>query len=364
MGRRTKVCLISLKAYPLFNREVDAFFGGAEVDIYLLATELAKDDAYEVSCVVGDYGQAPVEQRENVTVIRSADVRSRKKRVASVTRLWRALCRADADIYMHEAFALETALIAFFCRCRKRTFIYRTAHTRETDGCYFAQHRLRGPLVRWAVGTARQLIVQNDQDAIAARETLGRESHVIRNGCRVLEIPADERQGALWVGRSTPAKRPELFLEVARRLPDERFTMICQRASGDRSYDALVREAEGIENLRFARRVPFFEIGEVFGKARLLISTSESEGFPNVFLQACQHGTGILSLSVNPDGFLTRHGCGQCAEGSMDRLVEMAADLLHGDGAEALGRRGIEYSRTYHDMTAIAQQYKDVFARG
>ena len=33
----------SPKAYPLFNRQVEAYFGGAEVDLYFLATELAKE---------------------------------------------------------------------------------------------------------------------------------------------------------------------------------------------------------------------------------------------------------------------------------------------------------------------------------
>ena len=40
---KIRVCFISLRAYPIFNPSVEKLFGGAEVDLYLLATELAKE---------------------------------------------------------------------------------------------------------------------------------------------------------------------------------------------------------------------------------------------------------------------------------------------------------------------------------
>ena len=46
-----KICFVVLKAYPLFNPDVKSNFGGAEVDSYLLATELAKDKNFEVSFI-------------------------------------------------------------------------------------------------------------------------------------------------------------------------------------------------------------------------------------------------------------------------------------------------------------------------
>lgn len=39
-SRVTKVCFIAPKAYPLFNPDVKKVFGGAEVDLYFLATVL------------------------------------------------------------------------------------------------------------------------------------------------------------------------------------------------------------------------------------------------------------------------------------------------------------------------------------
>ena len=51
------ICFVMPKAYCLFNPEVEGVFGGSEVDLYYLSTELAKDEDYHVSFIVADYGQ-------------------------------------------------------------------------------------------------------------------------------------------------------------------------------------------------------------------------------------------------------------------------------------------------------------------
>ena len=59
VNKPIRVCFVVLKAYPLFNPKVEKIFGGAEVDAYFLATELAKNRDFKVSLVVGEYGQEP-----------------------------------------------------------------------------------------------------------------------------------------------------------------------------------------------------------------------------------------------------------------------------------------------------------------
>ena len=71
------VCFVCPKAYPLFNEAVEGVFGGAEVDLYYLATELAKDEVFDVSFIVADYGQADVETIEGVKIIKSLDFGTR-----------------------------------------------------------------------------------------------------------------------------------------------------------------------------------------------------------------------------------------------------------------------------------------------
>jgi glycosyltransferase involved in cell wall biosynthesis len=358
-SRKIRVCFVNPKAYPLFNPDIQKVFGGAEVDLYLLATELAKDKRFEVQFVVGDYGQPDGEIREGVTLYKS--VRTDRFMMAEGWKVWRALNKANADVYMHEACSLGTTLIAAFCKVYKRRFVYRTASSREANGTYFKKKPIRGIFVRWAFRRADSFIVQNEQDAENARTTIPREARVIRNGCRLRPTAAATKQGILWVGRSEHVKRPDLFLKLAAAFPQTPFTMVCQRATGDDRYDELVRQAHKLTNLTFVERVPFSEIDGYFERARIFVNTSDSEGFPNTFVQACNAGTAILSLNINPDDFLNVQRCGYCARGDWERFATMLEAWFKSGEPEQLGQNGQAYIRTHHNLGAIIEEYKSIF---
>jgi glycosyltransferase involved in cell wall biosynthesis len=354
-----RICFVSLKAYPLFNSSVEAIFGGAEVDLYLLATELAKDKNFEVSFVVGDYGQDRVEIRENVTLIKSANVS--KNLFLGSPKIFSALKKADADIYMDEACSLGTALYAFFCKKYGRKFVYRTAHTRECDGTYLHRHAFRGKAVLWAFRNAHRLLVQNEIDAENLLRTTQLSSIVIRGAARLPAIRHQDRNTILWVARSAGVKQPELFFKLAKEIPGEHFTMICPKATGDDRYDELAAKAETIENLEFIRGVPYHELDSFFECARVFVNTSESEGFPNTYIQACKCAIPILSLKVNPDGFLDKHQCGMCAKNDWNRFIEMLNKLLEPETNNFYGGNGRRYVEETHDISKIAEKYKDIF---
>ena len=72
-GKTVSICFVSPKAYPLFNPDCEGGFGGAEVDLFSLGGELAKDPHYAVSFITADYGQPDEETRGDIRIIRSLD---------------------------------------------------------------------------------------------------------------------------------------------------------------------------------------------------------------------------------------------------------------------------------------------------
>ena len=355
-----RVCFVMLKAYPVFNPEVKKIFGGAEVDFYYLATELAKDPDYQVSCIVADYGQPTTEIRRGVTLIKS--VRDLQKyRLRDACYLWRALRKADARIYVRELSSLVTVECAVFTRLYRRKFVYRTAHTRECDGTYLRWHRFRGPAFAWAMRHADRVITQNAEDVKLLQNTIGVKADVIK-GAHVPRRKSDiRRYTILWAARSTSFKRPELFLKLANQMPDKHFTMICPRATDDDRYDELVEKAKKIKNLDFIPGVPFCELEDYFERAKVFISTSESEGFPNTYIHACKCAAPILTLKVNPDNFISRYQCGMCADDDWDRFCEMLNTLLEPETAEIYGQNGRRYVDENHNIGKIIEDYKKIF---
>ena len=358
-SKHIRVCFIAPKAYPLFNPDVKKVFGGAEVDLYFLATELAKDENFAVSFITADYGQQDIETIDNVRIIKS--VNFNKNPLIGAARVWQAMQTADSHIYFQEAVSWGTLLVALFCSSHKRTFVYRTANQGESDGTYFNRKRLLKKAFTWSLHRAGAVIVQNEIDKKNLQTSMGTDSMVIPNGQRLAESGQSKRDTILWVGRSTPLKRPELFIKLTEHFPDENFTMICQKATGDENYQDLLAYAEKVGNLQFIRAVPFADISSYFQQAKVFVSTSDSEGFPNTFIHACNCAAPILSLKVNPDDFINRYNCGMSCDDVWQRMIDSLKVMLEDDRYIELGENGKKYVAEHHDVTKIIKQYKELF---
>lgn len=356
-----RVCFVSPKAYPLFAPALEGYFGGAEVDLYLIGTELVKEKGFEVSFVTADYGQADSEVIDDVRVIKSLDFN--KNSLTGAIRIWRAMRLADADIYILKTASAGTPLVAMFCKLYKKIFVYRTAHQRECDGTYLKEHYWLGRAFVWSLFNAKVVIAQNLSDKDSLAHTIGVSAMAIPNAHRLEELSSSDRSVILWVGRSSPIKRPEMFIELAEKNPDQSFVMICQRATGDDNYDQLCSNAAETKNLEFHKHVPFADIDGFFSRAKVFVNTSDSEGFPNTFIQACKSATPILSLKVNPDGFLDKFSCGLSCNGQSHRLSQGLEFMLEKDKYIELGHNARKYVEINHDITKIIKQYKEVFAK-
>jgi len=359
--KKIKVCFVAPKAYPIFNPDKGDYFGGAEVDLYYLATEFARDDNFEVSFVVADYGQKDVEIIENVAVIKSLDFKSNL--LTQFLRTWKALRQADADIYVLKCASPGVPLVAAFCKLHRRVFIYRLASMLESNGIYIKEHPILGRLFALSLRQAAMVFAQNAMDKDNLAKTLGISSYVIPNGHPLPPMQASPRDTILWVGRDDPVKKPERFLDLAEAIPNEHFTIVCQTLNNDKRYADLIAQAGKIPNLKFIRHVPFNLIDAFFQRAKVFVNTSDSEGFPNTFIQACKSGTAILSFAVNPDGFLDKHGCGLCCNGDPARLIYNLRFMLENTRYTEFGSNARRYAEQHHDIIKIAAEYKSIFAR-
>jgi glycosyltransferase involved in cell wall biosynthesis len=362
--RSIKVCFISLYAYPLFDKSEAGVQGGAEVDTYMIATELARDNGFDVHFVTGDFGQPDIINFENVTIYKTVDLKSP---IRSVLSIWQVLKKTDCDIYFKKGASLVTTLITLFCHTHHKPFVLRTSHKTECDGSYIHSQLLKGWAYRWALRTARQVFVQNAQDCESLWNTTGVHSVAIPNGHRIPNSLTGERKWILWVGRSVAFKRPELFIRLARIFQSEQFVMICQWTRGDKNInkpveqDNLLEQIKKVPNLKFIDHVPFHQINTYFEQAKLFVNTSDSEGFPNTFIQACKCKTPILSLNSNPDDFLNKYKCGLCANGDWQAFREMLTRLLEPELMRQFGDNGRRYVEENHDITKIVEQYKKLF---
>ena len=358
--QQIRVCFVSLDIYPLLNPNAPGVQGGSEVDFYMLATELAKDRRFRVSVITGDFGQPHVEKIGDITIYKTANPKNTP--LSAAVTLWRAMRQADADIYFRKGVSLVTDLVTLFCRLHHKALFFRTAQDLECDGLYLRQHCIRGKTYLWSLRSAKYVFVQKNADVSNMQRTTGVSAIAMPNGHRITALCQQNREFVLWVGRSDVVKQPRLFVQLAREIASEQFVMICQQVKGDNDYQNLVSFAEHTPNLKFLKYVPFNEIDDYFQKAKVFVNTSDAEGFPNTFIQAGKCSAPILSLNVNPDGFLDKFHCGICGNGDWTKLVESLKSLSEQPASCAeMGKNARKYVEETHDISKIIEKYKKFF---
>lgn len=171
-------------------------------------------------------------------------------------------------------------------------------------------------------------------------------------------VPAAVQKAArptvCFVGRWHPRKRPELFLEMARRFPDVHF--VCVGAAEDPVRDRLLRDRyRSARNLTMTGTIDQFEsdrLSGILGSSWILINTAEREGLPNVFLEAAAHRCAVLSC-VDPDSFASRFG----VLAPIEDFDQALRGLLESGRWRELGARGHAYvGATFGEETALDAQ--------
>lgn len=356
-----KVCFISRSAYPLFNPASKAVFGGAEVDLYLIAKELAKDTKYSVHFIVGDFGQSAIEVNEDVTIHKS--YKFTEKKPFQMLKLIRAMFLVKADIYIQESASGGTGVISFFCKTLGKKFIYRTASDIDCDGTFIKDNYIEGKLYKYGIKNASCVITQNDNNKKQLKENLSVDSIVIRNGIQIPGRTSVEKDIILWVGRSEQLKQPQLFVEIAKKVPFVKCVMICPKANFNSvDLDQLQALAKSAANLEFINGVPFSEIDTYYKRAKIFVNTSLYEGFPNTFVQSTAQATAIFSLNVNPDNFININKCGYFANGSMTELINQITLSLKNDFIlNEMCSNSYMFAKNNSDIGVIVNLYKNVF---
>jgi glycosyltransferase involved in cell wall biosynthesis len=324
------VGFVSLSAYGYFNPDRIVTGGGAERQLYLLSQHL--QEHFDVHFVVGDYGQPRTEQRDGVTLHRAYHPDpngSVSDRITQAWRLFDAMRRADADVFVHRGTARKAAITYAISRFLGRRWVYNLANDSNIDTEPDTLPLVLSQLFKRALRNADGIIAQTEYQKRQLQERFDASASIVPNGysSTTNQLPYDDRSYVLWVGSADEEqKRPHLFLDLAESIPDIDFRLIATRADDDDYFDRVRRRATEMANVDFISHVPPDEIHTHYRTALTLVSTSAYEGFPNTFLEAWRQGTPVISLTVDPSRYVGVEESGFCDD-SFSTLVNVIRDL-------------------------------------
>jgi glycosyltransferase involved in cell wall biosynthesis len=365
-GNCQKVCFISLGSYPLLAGKDMGFVGGAEVLLVQLAKEIAKQE-FEVSFITYDDGSNRIESIDNIRVIKvykHQDV-LRLNPLSKARYVWNALKKANVDIYLeHPGLG---GIVSLFCRLwRRKGILYIGSDSEVMKKPIATYNKFYFTLGhRFDLKLANIVIVQSEFQRRMLSENFGRDSIIIKIPIPLSDTDMPEKPSppiVLWLATVKPVKQAELFLELARILPEVKFQMIGGPALGDKTYFDSVQEAtRHIPNLDFLGFVPHDRVGSYLEKASILVNTSLFEGFPVTFLEAWAAYTPVVSLNSDPDEVICRYRLGFHSKNFEQMVKDISLLLNNKELREEMGRNSRKYVVEEHDIQKIVAQYVALF---
>jgi glycosyltransferase involved in cell wall biosynthesis len=331
----------------------------------IVAKGLAARGMNVAMLVVGDGSRLPREV-DGVRVL----VQPRAPRVRGVAGIahelstFGALLRRPARVVVRMNASRDVATAALAARLTRRAFVYSSASPVDFDlGRVAPSFNVR--LYELGVRTATEVVVQTLEQVAMCRSRFGREPVVIASIAERADPRAAEPEAFLWVGRLASYKRLDVYVELAAAVPEARFRAIAVPGPGEQSAAAkqLTDAARELPNLELLEARPRRELAPLIERAVAIVNTSEFEGMPNVFLDGWARGVPALAFSYDPDGVVAGHGLGAFAEGSSEKLAELARRqwASRNDQAE-VASRCIEYVRRHHDVDTVCDAWREALA--
>jgi glycosyltransferase involved in cell wall biosynthesis len=379
-AERAHICFVAPNAWPVFSRDRDIkLVGGAEVQQSVLA-RLFHRNGYRVSLVCLDFGQPQHTVIDGITAHKtyrpSAGIPVLRFFHPRLSSVWRALREVDADVYYQRSAGMLTAVVAEFCRRHGKLSIYAGASDMDFIR---GRQQIRLARDRWLFerGLSRvdRVVVQNATQLESCRANYGREATLIPSCYELPEVSrlgradalsrAGRGDAVLWVGTVHDYKRPEMLLELARRLPHRRFVMIGGSAApGERllpGYFEMIREeAAKLPNVEMIGFLPLAEVEPWFDRGRVLVNTSIYEGMPNTFLQAWARGiptVATVDVGARVNGKPVYPTFLEIEEAAAE-IERLFADDLHWARASA---RCLDYFNREHSSDEVLRRYSRLF---
>ena len=335
--------------------------GGAEAQTAYMAAAFASL-GHQVDLIYG-YGAA---KSSVVAGVRCIDAYPCWQRPKSLLTFWAALKESAADLVYANLPDDFLWILGLYSKLHSQSnFVY---HIRNDLHCtpwkYYSYKKwFHNPLYALSLRSADAIAVQHETQAQLVKPYIKADITLIPNFVRSCEAEPrsykDTNIDAIWVASIRPQKQLHLFLDIAEALPHLKFAVVGWFAP---SIDQEIRQdlehrMQLSENLRYLGAQQSKDVLRLLKRSKLMVSTSNLEGFPNTMLEAWSVGVPIVSLEIDPGGVIQRKGIG-LVSGTMSNMISDIERLAQTRSSnQAMGEKGLEYVRRTHSLEAVCQAF-------
>lgn len=357
------ICFLSLGSYPLLSSsEQLEYTGGAELMQVLISKELARA-GYRVVFITFRDSNNMDEIIDGISILKSYSRLDGLSLFKRFRFIWQCLKKADADFYVHSSSF--PGIAAIYCLINKKAFVNWVASDRNVLLRNIGKKNsiLAKIALYIDIKLSRLILVQNMYQKKTLYRLYSKESILIKNPILITDRVSQSGNIGdyiLWVGTIRSIKRPDIFLRLAKSLPEYNFLMVGGTDINESNLYVTIKEAaKSIPNLDFLGFVPHQKINKYYNNAIAVVNTSDAEGYPNVFLEAWMNYTPIISLNVDPDYIIRKYHLGYHS-GSFENMIEDIKRIINNPQLRySIGVNGRRYVEAEHDSTKIVNDFLD-----
>jgi glycosyltransferase involved in cell wall biosynthesis len=344
MYKKPKILLIT-GIYPLFK-------GGAEYQMRLIADQL-KDEYEIVFLYLGDVPGEPVNRTHSEVVdnYKVYFIQTCSKwdslflRYQYSRRIYNVIKKERPDFVYQRVLKFISYYISKF---QKNLNYKHFIHIADLFTLEFGNESFRDKLnyffFKKTVKNNPSFVVQTSEQSARLQEYgISPVLHIYNmHPSQHLDISTISTEKTLkqpkyivWVANIKPIKQLEIFIDLAEtylKRSDLHFIVIGNLQ--DHSYGSpIVEKMKHMSNItHFVDKDNTFVNQYILDNATLVVNTSKSEGFSNVFIQSWLRGIPVLSLNSNPDSLFDKYtALGTYCANDTVKLQEEVNELLNED---------------------------------
>ena len=328
--------------------------GGRELQCYYIALELMKK-GWEVHYIRENTDK--LGKQENIEGITFHALPRRKLTWTNMITLKRIMNLIKADIwYCRGTISYLAPVVQNATGIGGKVFWafssdnqLNSVNRKDTCLLEFILYKFNHLMFVKALQKTDEIILQTQYQRELLEMRYGLQGTVISNAHRIPTLHNKRREPIiLWVGKLQANKHAEKFIDIAMTLRHKPYKfIIIGRALNDTNERVFRYYDKHLTNFSYLGELSNLEVHSYFDKAKIMVNTSDFEGFPNTFIEAWLRGIPVVSLSVDPDKIIRKHNLGKVS-GNMKQMILDINEIMEN---KALWHKQSTQSKRYANKT-------------
>jgi len=365
------ICLVAHFAYGAVTGGSHGSIGGVERQTSLMAKWLVSR-GHKVSLLTWSEGVEGDEVIDGINVIKICRQNAGLKGIRFFHPRWTglnsAMKRADADVYYQNCGEYITGQVAMWCKRHNKKFLYSLANDSDADYKLPVMDTYRERILyRYGLLNADYILSQTKKQMNSLKSGFKLNSEIMPMPCpgpsreEYKKIVLNQQSPSiLWAARIHESKRLELFLDVAKSLPEYQFIVGGSPQQEDSYFKSVLNTMNNLNNVTYLGMVARADMPDLYRSASVFCCSSVYEGFPNTFLEAWSQGLPIVS-TFDPDHLIRERQLGFDAVTKEDLVSGIKKLCSNPELWQQYSNNAREYYANNHSVDQVMERFEAIF---